>query len=770
MVNQIKLDTIEIKSFRGIKNSNINFDSKSLVLVGENGSGKSSIVNAFEYLFTGKVDTLSGKQAINHNKSIVHIGDEKEDLLIEAKINNYKITRDINNLNYPNELEELIDDFKNASFLLNRKKLLNFIETTPAKRYESITSLIGFDDLDEIETIFNKTRKKFNNLVKSKTEELDKKTKTITDILNCESDEIYDKINEILSNHNLENITRETNLKRFLKDFPVTDFEKTSKLSDLINLFDIDFNSINCEFECLLTNYSDATLYELKSTSTLLDILNNSSTYISAEKTKTCPVCKRDIDTEQVLKYINRKKQELNENENTLTQWKNQYREFDFKLNKLNNDLKTIENALADSEYDFNYDLNELIEKLEKLATFETTLSEIDSNCLINIEKDFTTLKSKIESDFDNLNDETSNELKTIYEILINLDQKQELDLELKKLEKQAETSKITYELFKDKKQKAVETIIEDIEQLVNDYYNFIHADEEFNSPEINVPKSTGISLNLKFNEITADPRSYSSEGHLDSLGLCIFLAFAKRFNKYNFIILDDIISTVDINHKERVAMLLLSEFEDYQFIITTHSNLWFRQLKNYVHNYNLNPEYIFAEIRTLDPNTGPVLTKNMSSKELIEKYIELGDTFAAGNAIRRYLENVFEQVCLVNQIPLPLKKHYMVDDYFKVIKPFFLDSKLFKSSPKIKNYYEQVFRILNSSRYMGNLLSHDDDANLDVSISEVEKFKKAVYLFERSMICWKGHNAYLKFNKDNKYAICTNERCVAKINFKNTG
>ena len=182
-----------------------------------------------------------------------------------------------------------------------------------------------------------------------------------------------------------------------------------------------------------------------------------------------------------------------------------------------------------------------------------------------------------------------------------------------------------------------------------------------------------------------------------------------------------------------------------------------------------MNNKYTFAEIRSLDSNTGPVLTKNMSSKELIDKYIELGDTFAAGNAIRRYLENVFEQVCRVNQIPLPLKQHYMIDDYFKVIKPFFLDSKIFNSSPKIKNYYEQVFRILDSSRYMGNLLSHDDDANLDVSINEVEKFKKAAYLFERSMICWKGHNAYLKFNKDFKFAICTNPKCMTKISFKDS-
>ncbi|WP_405268059.1 AAA family ATPase [Methanobrevibacter sp.] len=765
MVSEIKLKNIEIKSFRGIKNSSIDFNNKSLVLVGENGSGKSSIVNAFEYLFTGKVDTLSGKQAINHTQSILHIGDEKEELLVEAKINQSTITRSIDEFNYSEELNDLIDDFKNASFLLNRKKLLNFIETTPAKRYESITTLIGFDDLDKIESTLNKTNKRFRNKVKNKTEEIEKKVNTITMLLECETDDIYTRINEILKKHDIETISEDTNLKRFLNNIPINDFEKTNDLFDLIDLLDIDINSLNIEFEELLSSYEQAALYELKSTSTLLDILNKSSEYLEKEKPQTCPVCRRNIESAQILNYIKNKKQELNRNETSLINWKNDYAEFKGKLIKLNNDMKIIS---AKSQYAFENDLDDLTNNLDKLADFEITLSQIDSNALINLEEEFNELKGKIVNDFDSLNDENARELGNIYEVLINLSQKQELEDELKLLENQFNTSNITYELFKNKKQNAVRNIIDDIEQLVNDYYNFIHADEEFNSPAIGVPKSTGITLNLKFNTISADPRAFSSEGHLDSLGLCIFLAFVKRFNKYNFIILDDIISTVDINHKEKVAMLLLSEFKDYQFIITTHSNLWFRQLKNYVHNYGLNPNFTFAEIRTLDENTGPVLTRNLSPNELIDKYIELGDTFAAGNAIRRQLENIFEKVCEINQIPLPIKKHYMVDDYFRAIKPFFLESKLFNSAPKCKEYYQEVFDTLDSSRYMGNLLSHDDDANLDVSINEVIKFRDAVSQFEKSMQCWEGHNAFLRFNEEYKYAICTHPNCLKKISFKN--
>ena len=92
-MTEIKLKDIEIKSFRGIKNYILDFDNKSLVLVGENGSGKSSIANAFEFLFTGKVESLTGSQHIKQKQSLVHLGDDKDDLLVSANIGNQTITR-----------------------------------------------------------------------------------------------------------------------------------------------------------------------------------------------------------------------------------------------------------------------------------------------------------------------------------------------------------------------------------------------------------------------------------------------------------------------------------------------------------------------------------------------------------------------------------------------------------------------------------------------------------------------------------------------------
>ena len=173
MSEECNIETIEIKSFRGIKNEKIDFRGKSFVLCGPNGTGKSSITQAFEYLFTGKIASLKKIQGVNHDKSLVHKGDSKDDLLVKATINGYNIERSFKDgFKYDEELEELVDDFKNGSFILNRKKLLSFIESRPGKRYEEITNLISFEKYDNIEKTLKQCNDGFKKEIKNKNEEI----------------------------------------------------------------------------------------------------------------------------------------------------------------------------------------------------------------------------------------------------------------------------------------------------------------------------------------------------------------------------------------------------------------------------------------------------------------------------------------------------------------------------------------------------------------------------------------------------------------------
>ncbi len=100
-----------------------------------------------------------------------------------------------------------------------------------------------------------------------------------------------------------------------------------------------------------------------------------------------------------------------------------------------------------------------------------------------------------------------------------------------------------------------------------------------------------------------------------------------------------------------------------------------------------------------------------------------------------------------------------MINDYYKAITEYF--EEMFDDAPdEIIEYYTEVFENLDSGRYLGNLLSHNDEDNYDVTISEVEEFRDAVYEFEKSMQCNAKHNNFLRFDKKHKIARCSRRNC----------
>ena len=90
------------------------------------------------------------------------------------------------------------------------------------------------------------------------------------------------------------------------------------------------------------------------------------------------------------------------------------------------------------------------------------------------------------------------------------------------------------------------------------------------------------IDIGLKFFGVEQDsPRLTLSEGYRNSLGLCIFLAMAKRdVNKDRPIFLDDIVISLDRSHRGMIVDLLEKEFSDRQVILLTHDREWFAELR----------------------------------------------------------------------------------------------------------------------------------------------------------------------------------------------
>lgn len=72
-------------------------------------------------------------------------------------------------------------------------------------------------------------------------------------------------------------------------------------------------------------------------------------------------------------------------------------------------------------------------------------------------------------------------------------------------------------------------------------------------------------------------PQAYYSDSHLDTLGICVFLALAQATaDGTTSVVLDDVLTSADAPHAERLIRMLQNETERFdQIIVTTHYRPW---------------------------------------------------------------------------------------------------------------------------------------------------------------------------------------------------
>src|SRR2546430_5651396 len=57
----IRVESITIEDFRGIRSLTLDFKGKNFAVCGPNGTGKSGVVDSLEFVLTGNVSRLSGE-------------------------------------------------------------------------------------------------------------------------------------------------------------------------------------------------------------------------------------------------------------------------------------------------------------------------------------------------------------------------------------------------------------------------------------------------------------------------------------------------------------------------------------------------------------------------------------------------------------------------------------------------------------------------------------------------------------------------------------
>jgi energy-coupling factor transporter ATP-binding protein EcfA2 len=130
-----------------------------------------------------------------------------------------------------------------------------------------------------------------------------------------------------------------------------------------------------------------------------------------------------------------------------------------------------------------------------------------------------------------------------------------------------------------EERQKFTDGIITEIAHEVGKLYEAVHPGEGLDAIALPLDPAKRASMELmaKFAGLDAPPQAYFSQSHLDTLGLCVFLALAARDRSAETVlILDDVLGSVDEPHVERVIGMIYELSTKFQHtIVTTHYRPW---------------------------------------------------------------------------------------------------------------------------------------------------------------------------------------------------
>jgi len=638
----MKLSSLYINAFRGAtKPVTLHFsqDKKITLIYAENGNGKSSIADALVCLCTDSVGSLDDKSNIDHS-FLKSLGTKTNELLIELKTDSqtYKATLSATSNKIIKSPNTDLPKLK----ALRRAQITSFIESTPSDRYKVLSSFIDVSNIQKAESELKK-------LIVSLDRDFGQNTKSLSDAKHTLND-IWEKEEKPLND-----------LKVWIQTEVQKDNSKLNKelqenntVLQIWNTLQTTVSNIKAEkakynVAIINLNLAENSLkeYQLKNPNAeanLLSLLNETKAFLASKTTiDKCPVCEKVSERELLLKSVNdriSKMQELNkltQAVKTTNELKTGlYNRLHSQIEPFNTQITSFKNAsILLIAFDFNNLFNGIIESTDTKDYYKE---------FINIQPQLIPEIEKLLKHNQSINKSVvlHNSIKSNYDSIVKLTRK------CKELEKLLKLAKAALAIIESTRKSFIDNELNSISDDVEVMYQTIHPNEGLGNVKLFLNHNFQSSLNLTANfytETNITPQSVYSESHLDTLGICIFIALAKReSNKDVILILDDVIMSVDEKHLDRIIDLIHIQAEYFVHVfISTHYRPWRERYRN---NRAPNSNIQFVELRGWSRERGITLAKPQLILDEIKFYLAAPENFHRENlsgVTGRFLESLLD-------------------------------------------------------------------------------------------------------------------------------
>ena len=677
----MKILELEMENVRGIrKKITLTPNGENVVIHGPNGTGKSAVVDAIDFLFTGDISRLTGRgtRGMSLKDHGSHVDAKPKDAVVKAKVQIDGIDEPITlerKMSKPKDLicpeiedeifHDTLDVAKKGQHVLSRGEILKYIAAEAGKRAEEIQAILGLSVVEDIRktfgTIEREAYRTFQN-DKATHEKSMSIIKTKLDLEEFSEAEVLKKVNECRKT--LKGVALKTLEPEKLQDGispPARDEKEQVDPEHLKRTLTAVDKLIEEKGQETYTAESELKLAvkKLKKDEKLRRELANKRLLeigISLiDETGSCPLCLTPWEAGKLQPFLKDRLSKAKEAEETEKNIRTKATLVNTEVSKLQGQLSIITDLSKKLQQEnIAKDLEGWAQKLEAwsaelkkaIEDYPVTEPEESVKKFLKISK-WKEHSVKLKTIADGLEKLTPEQW--AWDTLTALKPMLERYFDEKKKYEDSEIfsgrASVAAKTYTDTKDRVLENLYKSVNQDFTAYYKHLHGEDEGGFfAEL---KSDGAQLDFKvdfYGRGTHHPRALHSEGHQDSMGLCLYLALNKKISegKVKLVILDDVVMSIDSGHRRNVCKLLNEHFPDQQFIITTHNRTWARQLRTdaVVKSKNM------VEFKGWSVDTGPRFTQNGEVWDEIHKKLGENEIAAAAHQLREHAEFFYENAC----------------------------------------------------------------------------------------------------------------------------
>lgn len=685
---------LEIHNVRGIPYLSLKPSGNNFVVWGPNGSGKSAVVDAIDFLLTGRISRLTGEgtDGITLSRHGPHIDHKPEEATVRAVVQ-------LPGLKDPVEIRRCMADpstmecdenmkqhlgpimmlAKRGQHVLTRRDILRYITAKASTRAQEIQELLNITEIEEI----RKTLVKVQNDLEGDWQDAKRAVETARGAVNAtvqettfNEDIVLQFVNQnraVLGGQSISTL-RSAALKTGLKSPTVVAGNNAVNVTllerDVQNLHNVTLEENQAEIaesdkqlrELIVTIRSDPQLLHALSR---LQLTNLGITLI--DETGSCPLCDTPWPPGKLREYLERKISTAQ----VAAQYQERITEISATIvRSVSSTIASVQKVISVAQLvGLDREVSLLQSWLDDLQGLSTALSaavekypdprfglDLVKRVLAHAEVSqiLTCVETAAKAKYPETTPE-QNAWDTLTRLVENLKALESADGNFRNAELSQKRAKILLSSFLSARDDILGKLYDAVRDRFVDLYRQLHKLDEGEFTAKIEPAEAGLDFEVDFyRRGTHPPHALHSEGHQDSMGLCLYLALAERLTKgrIDLVILDDVVMSIDADHRRQVCHLLATSFPTRQFLITTHDRTWANQLRN----EGVVDSRGTIEFYNWHVNTGPQVNYEADMWERIEEDLQRNDVPSAAARLRRGSEQFFGMVCDALQAQITYK------------------------------------------------------------------------------------------------------------------